>query len=127
MTNTIANPFAPAVRANLKARVALDGPTGAGKTWTGLEWATILAGPGGRVAGVDTENGRMKLYSDTFPHDSMEWQGDFHPGRLAEVIKAADANGYDALLIDSLSHFSVVIRPSTLPVRSYPVAVSRLL
>ena len=42
--------FQPATRHQLKARIAFDGPTGSGKTWTALAWAQHLAGPDGRIA-----------------------------------------------------------------------------
>lgn len=98
------NPFQPASRAQLKARVALDGPSGAGKTWTALEWATVLA-EGAPIAVVDTEHGSASLYSDRFQFDVLTWDGGYDPGRLADVVRGAADHGYGALIIDSLSHF----------------------
>lgn len=100
----MSNPFAPATKRSARARVAFDGPSGSGKTWTSLEWALVLA-DGGRVALVDTERGSASLYAARFEFDVIEMQPPFHPNRLTELIKAAEANGYAVLVIDSLTHF----------------------
>lgn len=100
-----ANPFQKATRAQLKARVAFAGPTGSGKTWTSLEWATVLAGDTGRIAYVDTERGSAALYADRFDFDVMAFDPPYDPGRLADVLKAAEAHGYAVVVVDSLSHF----------------------
>lgn len=99
-----ANPFQKASRSQLKARVALEGPTGAGKTWTALEWATVLA-DGGTIAVVDTERGSASLYSDRFDFDVLTWAPPYDPGKLADLLKTAAGHGYAVVLIDSLSHF----------------------
>lgn len=101
---TAANPFQKATRAQLKARVAFAGPTGSGKTWTSLEWATVLAGRG-RIAYVDTERGSAALYADHFDFDVMAFDPPYDPQRLADILKAAETHGYAVVVVDSLSHF----------------------
>lgn len=96
--------FAPATKQSLKARVALEGPTGSGKTWTMLEWLTVLA-DGGRIAVVDTEHGSASLYADTYTFDVLTWPPPYDPAKLTETIKAAQREGYAALGVDSMSHF----------------------
>lgn len=98
----MSNPFAPATKEQLKARLALAGPTGAGKTWTALEWATVL---GDRIAVIDTERNSASLYADHFTFDTMDMAPPYDPKRCADAIIAAQANGYDVAVIDSLSHF----------------------
>ena len=98
------NPFQKATRAQLKARVALEGPTGAGKTWTALEWATVLAA-GAPIAVIDTERGSASLYSDRFEFDVVTFEPPYEPQRLTHILKAAETHGYAAVVIDSLSHF----------------------
>lgn len=98
------NPFKKATKAQLKARVALDGPTGSGKTWTMLEWLKVLAG-GAPVAVVDTEHGSASLYADHFEFDVLTWDPPYEPLKLADTIRQAQAAGYAALGLDSLSHF----------------------
>jgi hypothetical protein len=93
--------FAPAVRHEAKARVAIIGPTGAGKTWTALEWATVL---GNKVAVIDTENGSASLYSDQYQFDTAPWAPPYNASKLAAAIGEAAAV-YDVIVLDSLTHF----------------------
>lgn len=95
--------FAPARKAQLKARVALAGPTGSGKTWTALVWAQVL---GSRIAVIDTENGSASYYADHFTFDVSGWEPPYDPTKLAKLIEdTAKSGAYDVLIIDSLSHF----------------------
>jgi hypothetical protein len=94
--------FIKATKKSVRARIAFDGPSGAGKTWTSLEWARVL---GNKIAVVDTERGSASLYSDRFSFDVLELSPPFHPDRLVEAIRSAEAEKYDVLVIDSLSHF----------------------
>jgi hypothetical protein len=87
----------------LKARVAFDGPSGAGKTWTALEWATVLA-DGGRVLVIDTERRSSALYADRFQFELVPWDPPYHPADLADTITDA-SRAYDVIVVDSLSHF----------------------
>lgn len=98
------NPFAPASKAKLKARIALCGPTGSGKTWTALEWAAVLA-DGGPIALIDTEHGSASLYADHCKFDTMPWAPPYNPTALAETVAQVPAWGYSVLIVDSLSHF----------------------
>lgn len=93
--------FTPAVRHEAKARVALIGPTGAGKTWTALEWAGVL---GDRVAVIDTENGSASLYSDQYRFDTATWPPPYDATKLVGAIRDAAAT-YDVIVVDSLTHF----------------------
>ena len=95
--------FTRATKTKIKLRMALDGPSGAGKTYTGLAFATALAGPNGKVAVIDTERGSAKKYADLFTFDVLELNT-FAPTLYVEAIKAAESAGYDVILIDSLSH-----------------------
>lgn len=97
--------FQTAVKKKLLARVAIDGPTGAGKTYTGLKLVRALVGPKGRIAVIDTEHKTASKYLgeaiDTFDVEEFET---FEPQRYIDAIKAAAEAGYDGLLIDSYSH-----------------------
>lgn len=100
--------FKPAVRHQLKGRIAIDGPSGSGKTFTALRLATALA-DGGRIAVVNTESGAIQKYLGLSP-DGAPWEFDvceltnFAPTAYTEAIVEAGKAGYDILLIDSLSH-----------------------
>jgi hypothetical protein len=58
-----------------------------------------------KVCVIDTERGSASLYSDKFPeYDILELGAPYSPDRYIEAIKAAEENGYDCIIIDSLSH-----------------------
>lgn len=97
--------FQKATKAQLKARLAIDGPTGSGKTWTSLEIAKTLAGDDGRVVLIDSERGSGALYSDEWDYDYFRFEPPYEPARLVEVVRAAEAQGYSVIVVDSLSHF----------------------
>lgn len=92
--------FKKATLEQAKVRVALWGPSGAGKTRTALEIATGL---GQKVALIDTEHGRSRQYADRFNFDIVELET-FHPDHYIQVIQAAEDEGYDVIIIDSLTH-----------------------
>ena len=82
--------------------MALAGPAGVGKTWTGLTVGTALAN-GAPVALIDTEHGSASKYADQFTFDVQELSN-FHPGHYIAAIHEAEEAGYRVLIIDSLSH-----------------------
>ena len=94
--------FVKATKKQAKLRLALEGPAGFGKTYTGLTLAREL---GGRTAFVDTEAGSASKYAHLFDFDVIELAPPFHPDRAVEAIGAAVAAGYDTVIVDSLSHF----------------------
>lgn len=96
------NPFQKATKKQAFLRLALTGPSGAGKTYTALTLAKWLV-PGGKVAVIDTEHGSASKYADIFEFDTLELTN-FAPATYMRAIQAAQENGYDVLIIDSLSH-----------------------
>jgi energy-coupling factor transporter ATP-binding protein EcfA2 len=96
--------FTKATKAEAKARIAVTGPSGSGKTYSSLLWAQVLA-EGGKIAVIDTERDSAKLYADRFDFDSLSMSAPYHPDRLVEALKVAEAEGYACVVIDSLTHF----------------------
>jgi hypothetical protein len=94
--------FKPATKSQSKARVAVFGPSGAGKTFSSLRIATGLSG-GGRIALIDTERGSASKYSDRFAFDVAELTTRTIDGYTQTIREAASA-GYPVLCIDSLTH-----------------------
>jgi hypothetical protein len=92
--------FQKATKKQARLRMALIGISGSGKTYSALNVAKHL---GGRVAVIDTERGSASKYADLFEFDVLE-PDTFSPMTYVEAIKAAEAAGYDILIIDSLSH-----------------------
>jgi hypothetical protein len=96
--------FKKAQRKQVKLKLALTGPSHAGKTFSALK---IAKGMGGRIAVIDTENGSASLYSDTpgMPeYDTCELGPPFTSDRYMKAIDDAVKAGYDILIIDSISH-----------------------
>jgi len=96
-----ANPFRKAERKKAKLRCALAGPSGSGKTYSAL---LMAFGLGGKVALIDTENGSGDLYAHLGEYDICPITAPFIPDKYIAAIKAAEAAGYDIIIIDSLSH-----------------------
>jgi hypothetical protein len=94
--------FKPATKEQSRGRVALIGPAGSGKSFTGLIIATTLAN-GGKVAVIDSERGSASKYAELFAFDVCELSS-FAPLDYVKFIHEAEAAGYAALLIDSLTH-----------------------
>lgn len=93
--------FTPATKEEAKARIALTGPSGAGKTYTGLTLATTL---GDKVAVVDTERGSASKYADEFTFSRLNLQT-FEPVTLCQALASASAAEFDVVMVDSLTHF----------------------
>lgn len=95
--------FRPAKRQNVSLLVGLSAPSGGGKTWTAMLLAKGMSG-GKRFCVIDTEAGRALHYADRFDFDHGDLSAPFTPGRYAEAIMAADAQGYPVIVVDSASH-----------------------
>lgn len=90
-----------AVRTQVKLRLALIGPTGAGKTYTALQ---LAQGLGDRVALIDSERQKASLYADRFAFDTLNLRDfGFSPDVYIAAL-AAMARDHDVVVVDSLSH-----------------------
>lgn len=89
-----------AERKHAKLRLALTGPSGAGKTFSAL----ILARNFGRVAVIDTERGSASLYAHLCDFDTIELDPPYTPERFLEAMKLVQNGGYDICVIDSITH-----------------------
>lgn len=92
--------FQKASKRKARARVALIGPSGTGKTYSALQIAT---GIGGKIALIDTENESASKYADRFNFDSCALD-EHSPKAYVAAIRDAEKAGYNVLVIDSLSH-----------------------
>jgi DNA polymerase III delta prime subunit len=97
----VSSVFKKATRKQSKLRLALLGPSGAGKTYTALALAKHL---GKRVAVIDSERGSASLYAgDVCDFDVLELEN-FSPRAYVDAIQAAEREGYDVIVTDSLTH-----------------------
>lgn len=95
--------FKKAERKQAKLRLAICGPSGSGKTLSALLIARGLA-PEDRIAVIDTERGSAELYGHLYEYDVAPITPPFSPQKYVGFIKEAEAAGYAAVIIDSLSH-----------------------
>ncbi|NQV17782.1 MAG: AAA family ATPase [Armatimonadetes bacterium] len=92
--------FEKATKTKCKLRMAIIGPSGSGKTYTSLLLAKEL---GNNIALIDTERGSARKYSDIFSFSVLELDT-FHPDNYMQAIALAEKEGFEVLIIDSLSH-----------------------
>jgi len=93
--------FVKAQRQRVFVKVAVTGPSGAGKTFSALK---LAFGMGKKVAFIDTENRSGSLYSHLGEYDVQEIEAPFTVAKYVQAINEAAAAGYDVLVIDSLTH-----------------------
>lgn len=96
--------FKKAIKHAAKARVALIGPAGSGKSFTMLMLARALAGPEGTIAAADSERGSLSKYADLHSFDVIELE-EFSTDNFMAALTAAEQAKYDVFCCDSLSHF----------------------
>lgn len=96
--------FKPAVREAVGLLIGLIGPSGSGKTMSAMRIASGIVGKGNRFAVIDTESRRSLHYAGMFSFDHCELSAPFKSANYADAIKAADAAGYKAIVVDSCSH-----------------------
>jgi len=98
--------FRPAIREATPLLIGLVGPTGTGKTLSGLRLGTgIVKVRGGNIVVLDTEARRSLHYADHFKFLHSEFGAPFGSDRYAEAIKeAAEAAKGGVVMIDSMSH-----------------------
>lgn len=96
--------FKKATKSLVKAKIALTGPSGAGKTLSSLY---LAKGLGLKVAVLDTENNSASLYENRFPgweYFVLPMNPPYTAQKYIAGIDAAIQQGFDVLIIDSLSH-----------------------
>lgn len=93
--------FRKAEKKKTKLRLAISGVSGSGKTVGALTIAKALSD---KVAVINTETGSGDIYSGKFQYDVCDIITPFTPERYIQAIKGADKEGYEVIIIDSLSH-----------------------
>lgn len=93
--------FVKATKKKSKARIALLGPSGAGKTYSALAIGKHL---GKKIAVIDTERGSASKYADDVAVFDVCELASFEPQKYIDKLKEAAAEGYDVVVVDSLSH-----------------------
>lgn len=90
-----------ATKDQAKARIALIGPSGSGKTYTALR---LAQGLGKKIVVIDTEHGSASKYADEFEFHTLRLEDHFGPLTYVQAIEACERQGFDVVIVDSLSH-----------------------
>ncbi len=95
-----------ATRQGIRPLIGLFGLTGGGKTKTALLIARGLVGDKGKIVGIDTESGRMRLFAEEIPngYDIVNLDAPFSPENYLAAVKFAESQGADVIVLDSMSH-----------------------
>lgn len=103
-----------AERTQVAPKIAISGPSGAGKTLSALMIAYGITKDWSKILVIDTENNSSELYSNATikniskqigQFDVIEFESPYSPQRYCEaVIEATKSGQYQVVIIDSLSH-----------------------
>lgn len=94
-----------AERKGSKVVIQLIGMSGSGKTYSAIRLARGLVGDKGKIGFIDTEQKRASLYANIYGgFDVIDMEAPFSPERYIEAINVFKDNGYDCVIIDSMSH-----------------------
>lgn len=96
--------FRKAERKQVKLKIGISAPSGAGKTYSALLMAHGICNDWDKIAVIDTENGSAELYSDLGGYLVQSITPPFTPQKYIDAIKEAELEGFKVLIIDSLSH-----------------------
>lgn len=93
-----------AKRKQVKLRLNISAPSGAGKTYSALLMAKGLVSDWSKIAVIDTENGSASLYSNLGDFNVIDLQSPFTPEKYIKALTACTNAGMEAIIIDSSSH-----------------------
>ncbi len=86
-------------------------PSGGGKSYTSLRLTKgfskrleQLDGKKHKIAFINTESNRGELYADEFDYDILDLKAPYEPEAYMEAMDDAIEEGYDIIVIDSLTH-----------------------
>jgi hypothetical protein len=96
--------FEKAKRSKCKIKVSIAGASGSGKTYSALCVAKGMVSNLNKVAVIDTENGSSHLYSHLGDFSVLTLGAPYSPEAYIMAINEAIKNGYECIIIDSLSH-----------------------
>lgn len=93
-----------AARQQVKLRLNISAPSGAGKTFSALLLAKGLVSDWSKIAVIDTENGSASLYSHLGDFNVIDLQAPFTPEKYIQALNACTSAGMEVVIIDSSSH-----------------------
>ena len=92
-------------RKQAKIKMALQGASGSGKTYSSLLLAKGLTdGDLSKVAIIDTENGSADLYAHLGNYNVLQLTPPFTPENYIKAMQVCEEAGIKVIIIDSISH-----------------------
>lgn len=86
-----------------KIKLALQGCSGSGKTYSSLLLAYGLCKDWTKIAIIDSENGSADLYAHLGQYNVLSLQVDYSPETYIEAIQICENAGMEVIIIDSIS------------------------
>ena len=93
-----------ATRKQVKLRLNLSAPSGAGKTMSALRMAYGICKDWSKIAVIDTENGSASLYSHLGEFQVIDLTPPFKPEKYIEAIQLCENSGIEVIIADSTTH-----------------------
>ena len=93
-----------ATRKQVKLRLNISAPSGAGKTYSALRMAKGICGDWSKVAVIDTENGSASLYSHLGDFSVIDLTPPFTPEKYTQALQTCVNAGMEVVIIDSTTH-----------------------
>jgi len=91
-------------RKNAKIKMAIQGPSGSGKSYSSLLLAKgLIDGDFSKVAIIDLENGSADLYSHLGQYNVLSLKPPYTPNVLIEGIDVCLKAGMEVIILDSIS------------------------
>jgi hypothetical protein len=92
-------------RKQAKIKLALQGSSGSGKTYSSLLLAKGLTGGDfTKIAIIDTENKSADLYSNLGDYNVVSMDRPYSPERYIKAIELCEKSGIEVIILDSISH-----------------------
>ncbi|MCH5226757.1 MAG: AAA family ATPase [Muribaculaceae bacterium] len=86
-----------------KIKLAIQGCSGSGKTFSALQLAYGLCGDWSKIAVVDSENNSADLYANLGDYNVLPLEGIYTPETYIEAIRICEQAGMEVIIIDSMS------------------------
>lgn len=93
-----------AQRKNARIKMALQGPSGSGKSYSSLQIARGLCGDWSHICVIDSEHGSANLYAHIGEYNIIELNVPHSPERYTEAIDACVKAGMEVIILDSVTH-----------------------
>ena len=86
-----------------KIKLAIQGCSGSGKTFSSLQLAYGLCGNWSKIAVIDSENNSADLYAYLGDYNVLPLDGIYTPETYIEAIRICEQAGMEVIIIDSMS------------------------